>query len=231
MTEIRVLHRLMFSEVEAAHLLRVPQSTLHWWLDGATISGRRYPPVIRVEPTGSREVTWGEFVEAGLLRQYRRELSVSLPELRVFIDEMRKRFGDAYPLATRRPYVGEGPRLVQEAQEETNLDGTLRLITPIGGQLVWLPPADSFIRRVEWNGDVAGSWRPHDDPASPVRMDPDRRFGRPAVGGVSTVVLWEQIAAGADFDETAKLFDLSVDDVEWAWAYERSARDQQSQAA
>jgi hypothetical protein len=78
MTEVRVLHRPMYSEAEAARLLRVPQSTLHWWLDGGTIGGRTYPPVIRKEPTGSRQVTWGEFVEAGLLRQYRRELLVSL---------------------------------------------------------------------------------------------------------------------------------------------------------
>ncbi len=231
MQKVQVLHRPMYSEAEAARLLRVPQSTLHWWLDGGTIGGRKYAPVIRAESTASREVTWGEYVEAGLLRQYRRELSVSLGELRAFIDEMRTRFEDPYPLATRRPYVGEGPRLVQEAQDATNLDGSLRLVTPIGGQLVWLPPADSFIRRVEWKDDVASSWSPHDDPGSPVRMDPDLRFGRPAVGGVSTVVLWEQIAAGADFGETAELFNLSIDDVEWAWAYERSVRDPRSQAA
>jgi hypothetical protein len=29
-----VLDQEMFSEAEAARLLPVPQSTLHWWLDG-----------------------------------------------------------------------------------------------------------------------------------------------------------------------------------------------------
>lgn len=231
MGDIRVLHRPMFAEAEAARLLRVPQSTLHWWLDGATVGGRTYPPVIRTESTGSREVTWGEFVEAGLLRQYRRELDVSLAELRAFIEEMRQRFDDPYPLATRRPFVGEGPRLLQEAQETSNLDGSLRLVTYIGGQLVWLPPADSFIRRVEWKGEIASAWRPHDDPSSPVRMNPEMRFGRPAVRGVSTAVLWEQVASGADFGEVADLFDLSTADVEWAWAYEISARDGARDAA
>jgi len=37
-----------------------------------TLCTKTYKPVIRTEPTGSNRVTWAEFVEAGLLRQYRR---------------------------------------------------------------------------------------------------------------------------------------------------------------
>src|SRR6187549_316390 len=75
-----VLDREMFSEAEAARLLRVPQSTLHWWLDGGIYRDREYRPVIRIEPTGARSVTWAEFVEAGLLREYRRKHGVALSE-------------------------------------------------------------------------------------------------------------------------------------------------------
>ena len=35
-----------------------------------------YTPVIRSEPAGDRSLTWAEFVEAGLLRQYRRDLTL-----------------------------------------------------------------------------------------------------------------------------------------------------------
>jgi len=42
--------------------------------------------VLSVEPTGSRSVNWAEFVEAGLLRQYRRVNQVPLPELPKMID-------------------------------------------------------------------------------------------------------------------------------------------------
>lgn len=55
----------MYTEAAAAELLRVAPPTLRWWLEGRL---PRYRPVIRVEPTGSRVVTWAEFVEAGLLR-------------------------------------------------------------------------------------------------------------------------------------------------------------------
>src|SRR6188768_821785 len=117
-----VLDREMFSEAEAARLLRVPQSTLHWWLDGGTYRNRGYRPVIRVEPTGSRSVTWAEFVEAGLLRSYRREHDVPLKELREFIDRLRDEFKVPYPLADRRPYVGSGRRLLIDLQDRSHLD-------------------------------------------------------------------------------------------------------------
>jgi hypothetical protein len=38
--------------------------------------------VIRSEPRDGRVVTWAEFVEAGLLRGYRRDLQVSMVEVR-----------------------------------------------------------------------------------------------------------------------------------------------------
>jgi len=38
---------------------------------------------------------------------------------------------------------------------------------------------------------VAAGWRPHDDSNSPVIIDPDQRFGRPNVSGISTEVIWE----------------------------------------
>lgn len=99
---VSVLEREMYTEAEAARLLRVPQSTLHYWLEGGTRGRRTYKPIIRVEPRGVRTVTWAEFVESGWLREYRRE-RVPMLELRRFIDEMRERFDVPWPLADRRP--------------------------------------------------------------------------------------------------------------------------------
>jgi hypothetical protein len=67
-----VLEREMFTEAEAARLLRVPQRTLNYWLEGGEVRGRVYRPVIRTEPRGGHAaVTWAEFVEAGLRRMRR----------------------------------------------------------------------------------------------------------------------------------------------------------------
>ena len=119
---IDVLDREIFSEAEAARLLRVAQATLHYWLEGGTRRSKAYPPVIRTTPRDKRSVTWAEFVEAGMLRQYRRELWVPMHELRSFIDRLRDRLGIPYPLAHAQPFVGDGRQLVWDAQEASGVD-------------------------------------------------------------------------------------------------------------
>lgn len=220
---VTVLDREMFAEAEAARYLRVAQSTLHYWLEGGQHRGRTYMPVLRPEPRGSRTVTWAEFVEAGLLRQYRREHHVPMAELRAFIEKLRERTGTPYPLAHHRPYVVDR-QLVREAQNEAGLDPEFCLVAEVRGQLILTPASQGFVDRVEWSDDVAASWRPHDDPRSPVRVTPTVRFGRPAVGGVSTEVILEHIEAGESESEVAAAFELSEQDVRWALAYETSAR-------
>jgi uncharacterized protein (DUF433 family) len=221
---VNVLDREMYTEAEAARLLRVPQNTLNYWLEGGEQRGRQYKPVIRVQPRGSRaSVTWAEFVEAGLLREYRRTHGVPMAELRAFIDRIRQEFGVPYPLADRHPYVS-GKELLSEAQDAAGLSADFCLVAVVRGQYVLTPPADSFYKRVTWEGDTAAAWRPHDDPHSPVLMRPDSRFGRPSVKGISTEAIWEHSEAGETVDDIASEFDLADDDVRWALAYEISAR-------
>ncbi len=221
---VSVLDREMFTEAEAARLLRVAQGTLHYWLEGGEQRGKTYRPVIREQPRGGRDVvTWAEFVEAGLLREYRRTHGVPMPELRAFIDLVRARYRVPYPLADRRPYVS-GRELLVEAQDKSGLAPEFCLVAEVRGQYVLTPPADSFFKRVTWHDDIAAEWRPHNDPLSPVRMNPEIRFGRPAVAGISTEVLWEHDQAGESADEIAAEFELPGDTVRWALAYETSAR-------
>jgi uncharacterized protein (DUF433 family) len=218
-----VLDREVFSEAEAARVLRVAQSTLHYWLDGGERRGRSYKPVLRTEPRGGRTVTWAEFVEAGLLREYRRTHQVPMIELRAFIELLRERFDVPYPLADRRPYIS-GRKLVLEAQTEVGLDPDYCLVAEVSGQLQLLAPSATFIERVTWDGDVATGWRPDPNPQSPVRVLPDVRFGRPSVKGISTEAIWEQDEAGVEVAEIADVYQLDVTDVRWALAYENSQR-------
>jgi uncharacterized protein (DUF433 family) len=214
----------MYTEVAAARLLDVPPRTLNYWLEGGVRQGTQYKPVIRAEPRGGHApVTWAEFVEAGLLREYRRTHGVPMAELRAFIDKLRDQFGIPYPLADRRPFAS-GRQLVLEAQKLAGLDAEFCLVAVVQDQLILTPPSASFLKRVEWRGDTAAEWRPHDDRRSPVRVNPDVRFGRPAVGGIRTEILWEHVEGGEDLDEVAEAFDVSIDDVRWALAYETSRR-------
>jgi uncharacterized protein (DUF433 family) len=222
---VSVLDREMYSEAEAARLLRLPQSTLNYWLEGGERRGKLYKPIIRLEPIGSRSaVTWAEFIEAGLLRAYRRKHGVPMAELRAFIDLIRDRYQIPYPLADRRPFIS-GRELLVEAQDAAGLAADFCLVAEVRGQYVLTSAADSFVQRVTWDAeDLAVGWRPHDDPKSPVRINPDTRFGRPAISGISTEVLWEHAEAGEVTGEIAAEFSIPVSDVRWALAYETSAR-------
>ena len=86
-------------------------------------------------------------------------------------------------------------------------------------------PAPSVIKdtglrpRSRWRG--RDRLRP--PPKSPVLMTPDVRFGKPAVSGISTEVIWEHDQAGEDVEEIAEAFGLTVVEVRWALAYETSA--------
>jgi len=214
-----VLEREMYTEHQAARLLRLAPSTLHYWLEGGTRRNKTYKPVIRAEATGSNRVTWAEFIEAGLLRQYRQDLQVPMLELRNFIERLRDRLGVPYPLADQRPWVAER-KLVVEAQDEARLGADFALVAPVSGQYMLLPAAQAFYDRVTWADDIAQRWRPDDRSDSPVTIDPDIRFGSPSVGGISTAILFEQSESGEDEKDLAETFGLSLAQVRWALSYE-----------
>ena len=223
MTEAAILNREMYSEAEAARLLRLQQSTLHYWLEGGERRGKLYKPIIRGDATGHRSVTWAEFIEAGLLREYRRAHRIPMVQLRRFIELLREEFGVPYPLAHETPLVS-GRSLVVRAQDESELAPDYWLVAPVTGQYLLMPASEAFVQRVTWADDVAVAWRPDADPSSPVRVDPAVRFGRPAVGGISTEVIWEQAEADASVPEIAEAFDLEPRLIRWALAYENSIR-------
>lgn len=219
-----MLDREIYDELLAAQTLRVPQSTLHWWLEGGERRNRWYEPVLRVSPTGSKTVTWGEFVEARYLREYRRTLQVPLPQLRRFITTLREETGAAYPLATARPWVGPGRRLFLEAQQAADLDPELwAVVEPTTGATpLLLPGAQAFYERVEFSdptdGVVLRLWPL--GRSAPIVIDPAVRFGQPTLRGIPTQAIVGQVKAGDSVESVADDFDLKLDEVVVALTYE-----------
>jgi uncharacterized protein (DUF433 family) len=217
-----VLEREMYTEALAARLLGLHQSTLHYWLEGGVHRGKDYKPIIRQEPKGRRVVTWAEFVEAGWLSEYRNK-NVPMPELRKFIDELRDNFGVPYPLADRRPLVS-GRQLVYDAQTTAGLGIDYYLVSVAHDQMILTAPGQAFAQRIEWDGDIPVAYRPDLNPKSSVRIDPDVRFGKPSVKGISTEAIWEQSEVGEDVDTLASIYQLDAADIHWALSYENAQR-------
>lgn len=216
---VTVVERELYAISEAARILRVKAPTLRWWLEGRD----EYPPVIRVEPTGSPNVTWGEFVEAGFLRNYRHG-GVPLPHIRQFVDELRGELGVPYPLAHAKPLIGPGRRLVLEAQREAGLEHPIAY-EALGGQVLLEPALDLWVRRIDFAPEDEGQqpWAVRVHPAgrtSPVIIDPDYSFGAPTVQGIRTDAIVDLLEAGELPEDVAADFDLDLRVVKAAAAYE-----------
>lgn len=214
---IEVLERPLYSFSEAARLLRIPTTTLRRWVDGQGASA----PIIRPSHTGRDAVTWGEFVEAGFLREYRREHGVSLDQLRPFVQRLRDELGVPYPLAHERPFVArETADLVVNLQDELDLPEPLFVVAvgPRAGQLTI--PALAFIDKVDFDADIAIRMRPEGG-GSPVVIDPAVSFGIPTIRGVRTETIAEALAAGETIEFIMRTWGLDDDEVRAAAEWER----------
>ena len=223
-TRVSVLERPVYGLADAAALLGLNWSRASAWLDGYERKGVRYPPVVRPCSTGETVVTWGEFVELGYLREYRRK-GVPLQRLRPVIEALREEFQTPYPLATAKPYVG-GRELVMKLQEDNGLPQQIAIVVRSGQTVMLAKEAQRFFMKVSFDppdeGDVC---RVH--PAgrtTPVVIDPLVRFGRPAVDGVAVERLWELHDAGESVDEIAGAYEMGHHLVEAAIAYYEQQR-------
>lgn len=217
-SEISILERPVYEMGEAARLLGLRADLARGWLDGYQRAGTAYPPVIRPVPSGDKIVTWGEFVELGYLREYRRK-RVPLQRLRPVIDELREQFGTPYPLATKRPHVYD-KELVLKVQERIDVPASIAIVIRSGQEIMLTPETSRFVKKVEFNpsGQVL-RLRPAGE-ASPVVIDPLMRFGRPNVDGVATERLWELHDAGETLEGIADGYEMDMHMVRAAVAYE-----------
>ena len=216
-----VLDRPTYGISQTAHLLGLRPDRVRSWLDGYHRHGRKYPPVVRADHTGSEIVTWGEFIELGYLREYRRA-DVALQRIRPVIARLREGLGTPYPLAHHRPWVYDR-ELVLAAQEAEGLEPALAIVVRTGQEIMLSVVAEQFVKRIEFEGDTARRWYPAGR-FSPVVVDPTYSFGMPTVAGVATENLYELVAAGETIADVANGYDLTEEQVRSACMYEETVR-------
>lgn len=166
-------------------------------------------------------MTWGEFVEAGYLREYRSDLP--LQRLRPLIEALREELGVPYPLATAQPMTA-GRQLVWNLQTKLELPEELWMV--VGGrQLVLGSAADAFFKRVEFDPTTLEALRYTVMEAGiPVIVDPTRSFGLPTIRGARTESVAELALAGEPAEVVAEIYEdygLNESDVLTAVRFER----------
>jgi hypothetical protein len=202
---VSILERPVYGVAEAAGLLGLWGDRTRAWLDGYERRGVRYPPVVRSEPTGEDIVTWGEFVELGYLREYRRK-GVPLQQLRPVIEGLRQEFGTPYPLATAKPFL-YGKELVLELQQRNDLPAALAIVIRSGQTIALAGETQRFLQKVEFHppGDGDACRLMPAGKASPVVIDPLVRMGE--VHGLEDLVLAEAGSSG-QFADTGRAAEL-----------------------
>jgi uncharacterized protein (DUF433 family) len=232
MTEnvIDLLSRPTYGLNQVDRLLRLPAGTARRWIDGYDRSGKHYDPVVREQTTGHPIATWGEFVEARLLAEYR-DAGVPMLHMRPVIEALREELDTLYPLASARTWLRpQGRELVREVQERVGLEQRLSLVVVRTGQHVaeWSDEAEGFRDSLEWTDDSDDAQPARLRPESDLRdvlIDPLRGFGEPVVRGVRTEIIAELFAAGDSPTMIADTYELDRDLVDEAVRYELKRRD------
>ena len=210
---VSLLDRDVFGMGQVDRLLGLSRGTAGRWIDGYERRGRRYQPLVRLATNGSETVTWGEFVEARLISEYRRQ-GVSVFRMRPAIMALRNEFRTDYPLAAARPFLSaEGRELVLRVQQQTKLQPSLRFVVR-SGQIV-LPSLE--VRRFQQAADYDHAMVRRFRIADNVVIDPEYASGEPTIAGrrlrVATVV--ESVAAGEPREAVAEMWEITpqaVDD-------------------
>lgn len=232
-TENSILDEVIYGVNEGARLLGLPDKTLRRWLDGDWRHGQFTEPLIRSEASGSSELTWGEFVEAGFLKEYRVR-SLPIERLRPLLTALREELGTRYPLAEGRPLSRDGRHLLWRLQEQQGLERSLYLVVRglrEGYQLALTPIVEEFVTHVDFdpsNIQPFARWYPIGRTKSQIVLDPRRSFGLPTIKGVRTEAVAELIAAGEPDDAVVRAFKpfrLTKADVREAVVFEHFLRE------
>lgn len=210
---IALLDRDVYSMGQVDRLLGLSSGTACRWIDGYARRDGRHEPLVRTETTGSQIVTWGEFVEARLISEYRRQ-GVSVFRMRPAIMELRMVFDTKYPLAAAQPFVSaEGRELVLRVQQETNLRPSLRFVVRNGQVVAPSLEVHRFQQAADYDDDMVRRFRM----AENVVIDPEYASGEPTITGrrLRVAAVAEAITAGEQRDAVAEMWDITpqaVDD-------------------
>lgn len=219
---VSLLERPVYRYAEADRLLRVNPGTVKRWVNGYTRCGVTYEPIVRETPTDSPWVTWGEFVEARLLSEFR--TTIPMIKLRPLVDRLRNELGQPYPLSYARPYLlPEGREMLLSAQRESGIEGEFWIVVSTGQAAIMTATARRFTEATVFPDREGAALSIRADLGTPaVLLDPVRRQGQPSVRGVPTEAIADLVTAGEPIEYVAAVYDFTIEEIEQAVSYEAS---------
>ena len=212
---------------EAAHYLRIPESTLRTWIFGqgsVTAAGRRASQsLITIADEPPPRLSFLNMVEGHVLSGIRYHHRVPLANVRRAVQYLRQEFSSRHPLAEEQ-FQTDGVNLFVERL------GLLNVSAP--GQFAMPEILRAFLRRIE--RDERGlairlyplSRRPAVFAARPtledsprlIVIDPHIGFGRPVLSGtgITTLSIAERFDAGESIEALARDYGRPQEEIEEA---------------
>ena len=210
----------------AAHYLRVPLTTLRYWVLGQTYrtdkGPKRAQPVILLPDPRRHLLSFFNLAEAHILRALRKEQKIQLPDIRRAIDIVAARIKRPHPLLQDR-FKTDGARLFVEALEKQLIDASGF------GQMV-MPELMEHLERLDFEDKIVSRLYPftrrNDAGPRTIFIDPRYSFGRPVLDRiyVPTAVIGERYEAGESVEDLAKDYGCNGLEIEEAIRCELSAK-------
>jgi uncharacterized protein (DUF433 family) len=210
---------------EAARYLKIAPATLRSWAIGRTYprgGGKGFfQPLFTLADRDAHLLSFGNLVEAHVLRALRTEHGISVKDLREAIRYAEKELGVKRLLLSPKLRTAERALFLRKYGTLINLSRA--------GQLAMEEVLEAHLKRVEWRMDVPLKLYPFVTDESPqariISIDPSVQFGRPvlAARGVSTAIIVERVDAGENIDDLARDYGLDAEEIKTAIVYERAA--------
>jgi uncharacterized protein (DUF433 family) len=203
----------------AAHYLRIPDSTLSYWVRGyrnKTEAGHSdIRPVLILPNNAAHLLSFYNLAEAHVLRVFRTHHNIKLKTIRDAIDYIGRELGTPHPLVSYQ-FKTDGVRLFIEHFN--------KLVEASGAGQLAVPELMTHLERLEFDHKIVARLYPFtrstDAPDSPrsVFIDPQYSFGRPVLSNiyVPTGAIADRYKAGDSIIELAKDYECERLDIEEA---------------
>ena len=225
MTVSSLLDRQVYLYSDVDRLVGLRPGTARRWINGYRRNGKSYEPILRIAAADTEWATWGEFVEARILAEYR-DQNVPTARLRAAVEGLRQMFGLRYPLAHLRPYLAPAAKQLAielQALDPSDESGQMIIRTK---QLLLDSPSRVIIDNAKLAHDEQGEKYAAEivpDLNFPgIVLNPDRYGGQPtfAERRVEVATIAGMARAGDAPEELAADYGLSIVQVREAIAYD-----------
>lgn len=218
----------LYTMTEAAHHLRLPVMTLRSWALGRAYPTQKgvkgFDPIFRLADPGRRLLSFLNLVEAQVLRALRTRHGLSLRHIRMALHELHRREpARAHPLALEPFLTNDADLFLERYGRLINLNRD--------GQYEIAEALKAHLKRIERASDGSPIvfypflLRDTPVPESPIALNPRVAFGRPVLAGtgISTAMIASLIRAGDSIESVSGDYELSLDQVRAACAFEAAA--------